>query len=220
MEHLVVMWRRLRHVLGEIFIHTRLRYGIVLSLGNILQRAFVYVICILYRNTSWLYIVVGRWTKLLLLRIRTTNAYRYHIASRNEILHYRFGKYYVYGKSFAIIRELQTNVNRYIFNCWNLFTYIHSLWIQCPWLLHTISYAHTHITLPHSMPEECHWASFPDYLEKYGDLWVSCQIRKIASCACEGNAGNVFPATKVWRSRHASRDACDARAVMHAGIAN
>ena len=25
--------------------------------------------------------------------------------------------------------------------------------------------------------------------------WVSCQIRKIAGCACAGNAGNVFPAT-------------------------
>ena len=27
--------------------------------------------------------------------------------------------------------------------------------------------------------------------------WASCQIRKIASCACAGNAGNVFPATAV-----------------------
>ena len=26
-------------------------------------------------------------------------------------------------------------------------------------------------------------------------LWASCQIRKIAGCACAGNAGNVFPAT-------------------------
>ena len=25
--------------------------------------------------------------------------------------------------------------------------------------------------------------------------WASCQIRKIAGCACAGNAGNVFPAT-------------------------
>ena len=25
--------------------------------------------------------------------------------------------------------------------------------------------------------------------------WASCQIRKIAGCACVGNAGNVFPAT-------------------------
>ena len=23
--------------------------------------------------------------------------------------------------------------------------------------------------------------------------WASCQIRKIASCACAGNAGNIFP---------------------------
>ena len=28
--------------------------------------------------------------------------------------------------------------------------------------------------------------------------WASCQIRKIAGCACAGNAGNVFPATVPW----------------------
>ena len=39
-------------------------------------------------------------------------------------------------------------------------------------------------------------------------------------CACAGNAGNVFPATAGKQSRHASRHVCDARAVMHAGIAN
>ena len=39
-------------------------------------------------------------------------------------------------------------------------------------------------------------------------------------CACAGNAGNVFPATVGKRSRHASRHVCDARAVMHAWIAN
>ena len=39
-------------------------------------------------------------------------------------------------------------------------------------------------------------------------------------CACAGNAGNVFPVTAGERSRHASRHVHDARAVMHAGIAN
>ena len=39
-------------------------------------------------------------------------------------------------------------------------------------------------------------------------------------CACAGNAGNVFPATGGKRSRHASRQVRDARAMMHAGIAN
>ena len=34
--------------------------------------------------------------------------------------------------------------------------------------------------------------------------WASCQIRKIAGCACAGNAGNVFPASAGSRSRHAS----------------
>ena len=44
--------------------------------------------------------------------------------------------------------------------------------------------------------------------------------RKIAGCACAGNAGNVFPVTAGWRSRHATRHVRDARAVMHVGIAN
>ena len=39
-------------------------------------------------------------------------------------------------------------------------------------------------------------------------------------CACAGNTGNVFPATAAKQSRHASRHMRDARAVMHAGIAN
>ena len=50
--------------------------------------------------------------------------------------------------------------------------------------------------------------------------WASYQIRKIAGCACAGNAGNVFPATAGKRSRHALRHVRDARAVMHTGIAN
>ena len=29
----------------------------------------------------------------------------------------------------------------------------------------------------------------------FRQAWASCQIRKIAGCACAGNAGNVFPAT-------------------------
>ena len=39
-------------------------------------------------------------------------------------------------------------------------------------------------------------------------------------CACAGNAGNVSPVIAGKRSRHASRHVRDARAVMHAGIAN
>ena len=50
--------------------------------------------------------------------------------------------------------------------------------------------------------------------------WISCQIRKIAGCACAGNARNVLPATAGWRSRHASRHVRYAHAVLHAGIAN
>ena len=30
-------------------------------------------------------------------------------------------------------------------------------------------------------------------------IWASCQIRKIAGCACAGNAGNVFPCRQFQR---------------------
>ena len=47
------------------------------------------------------------------------------------------------------------------------------------------------------------------YKRQFDVTWASCQIRKIASCACAGNAGNDFPATVSF-----------ARATMHPGIAN
>ena len=31
--------------------------------------------------------------------------------------------------------------------------------------------------------------------------WASCQIRKIAGCACAGNAGNVFSATDIFQRK-------------------
>ena len=37
--------------------------------------------------------------------------------------------------------------------------------------------------------------------------WASYQIRKIAGCACAGNARNVFSDTAGYRSRYASRHA-------------
>ena len=66
------------------------------------------------------------------------------------------------------------------------------------------------------------WLEWFDVYTKYiwdPSTWASWQIRKIVCCACVGNAGNVFPATAGWRSRHKSRYVRDARAVMRAGIA-
>ena len=39
---------------------------------------------------------------------------------------------------------------------------------------------------------------------------ASCQMRKIAGCACAGNARNVFPVIVDKRSQHASRHVRDA----------
>ena len=54
---------------------------------------------------------------------------------------------------------------------------------------------------------------------------ASYQIRQIASCACAGNAENVFLVTNSRenassRSRHAPRHVRDACPVMHIGITN
>ena len=38
--------------------------------------------------------------------------------------------------------------------------------------------------------------------------WASCQIRKIAGCACGGNVGNVFPATAVLSDPDIHEGAC------------
>ena len=37
-----------------------------------------------------------------------------------------------------------------------------------------------------------------------GLLWASYQIRKIAGCACAGNAGNVFPRRRIQRKPRVS----------------
>ena len=34
---------------------------------------------------------------------------------------------------------------------------------------------------------------------KISSLWASCHIRKIAGCACAGNAGNVFPHRRLQK---------------------
>ena len=68
----------------------------------------------------------------------------------------------------------------------------------------------------------CHYILSYRNIHPFTELlaWASYQVRKIASCACTGNAMNVFPATAGKRTRHVSRHVRHARAVMHAGIAD
>ena len=73
------------------------------------------------------------------------------------------------------------------------------------------------------MARNCHLTSYNMVVIDFNDItpWASCQIRKIAGCACAGNAGNVFPSTdfKVYwllaipacitaRASSTCRDAC------------
>ena len=71
-----------------------------------------------------------------------------------------------------------------------------------------------YLTVPIKIPASYCWP------QVYNAVWASCQIRKIAGCACVGNVGSVFDATVRSRSRHASRHVRHARAVVHVGIAN
>ena len=64
-------------------------------------------------------------------------------------------------------------------------------------------------TLAESIPQVI-TASFMALSGKYG-TWTFYQIRKIAGCACAGNARNIFPDTAGKRSRHAPRHVRDAR---------
>ena len=41
-------------------------------------------------------------------------------------------------------------------------------------------------------------SGFKGHRQSYAQ-WASCQIRKIAGCACAGNAGNVFPRGRLQR---------------------
>ena len=43
------------------------------------------------------------------------------------------------------------------------------------------------------------WKSRITLYKRYGRVWASYQIHKIAGCACAGNAGNVFPTHRLQR---------------------
>ena len=62
----------------------------------------------------------------------------------------------------------------------------------------------------------CLKANVYDYMNSITLAWVSYQIRKIAGCACAGNAGSVFPITAVKGNRGLTIPACiTARAWPH-----
>ena len=52
------------------------------------------------------------------------------------------------------------------------------------------------------------WHSKPPVLSSTTPPRASCHIRKIAGCACAGNAGNVFPATDFKGNRELAIPAC------------
>ena len=62
-----------------------------------------------------------------------------------------------------------------------------------------------------SIPWALKWSNPPINLmppEQVTLSWASCQIRRMARCACAGNAGNVFPATDFKRNRGLATPTC------------
>ena len=66
---------------------------------------------------------------------------------------------------------------------------------------------------------QCHATPIQNFLKGWGRMSLLPNTSN-CGCACAGNARNGFPATTGKQSRYASRHVRDARAVMHAGIAN
>ena len=58
--------------------------------------------------------------------------------------------------------------------------------------------------IQHDIGKIEHWPNFEhtkdtSYVSLTVELWASYQIRKIAGCACAGNAGNIFPRRRFQR---------------------
>ena len=75
---------------------------------------------------------------------------------------------------------------------------------RCTWPYH-LSYRQQMTDVISSMPNFCsrdaEGVSSLSLMPQMQRLmaWASCQIRKIAGCACAGNAGNVFPRHRLQR---------------------
>ena len=92
----------------------------------------------------------------------------------------------------------------------------HWLWFRiCCNITHCISCtpAYTSLSLPFSLFISislcfCHLVSTNKWIGVMRNPWASCKIRKMAGCACAGNAGNVFPATDFKGNRLLAIPAC------------
>ena len=123
--------------------------------------------------------------------------------------------------SFIVVKLTNAGVTTYAFCCSNAFSLVNSLnqiymssftcmCLDCTLITksmhgHSVKsggnpgdgriYSDGYIGHPHgTMIQSWHWNSF-----RITGPWASCQIRKIASCACAGNAGNIPPRRRFQR---------------------
>ena len=72
-------------------------------------------------------------------------------------------------------------------------------------VLSSVRHRHPSITtmvlwiLSNSFPFHILWLSDDLWHHRSGPPWAYCQIRKIAGCACAGNAGNISPRRRLQR---------------------
>ena len=89
---------------------------------------------------------------------------------------------------------------------WKQHIFLRISWVPMPWL-----FPSAHRQEPGQCP--CRKRGVLVYVTLIPTQWASYQIRKIAGCACAGNAGNVSPRRRLQRKTLVSDS------VMHVGIA-
>ena len=78
-------------------------------------------------------------------------------------------------------------------------TYLQQSGGRCSFQLHVVKcFTFTHFVF-YPAPAVLFTRMCPTYTHMPMGVWASCQIRKIAGCACAGNAGNVFPRHRLQR---------------------
>ena len=93
----------------------------------------------------------------------------------------------------------------YIYNCMCIYMYFLS---TVQFVQVKVTFLFAALCVPNIVTTFSPWQGYgcvlhllQPFIERYSETciipWASYQIRKIAGCACAGNAGNVFPAPQV-----------------------
>ena len=174
----------------------------------------LFVFC---RIGKWMYFPVWTVALYLLMRLPESSVTMWTIISQymiyprawwNPILNDLLTEVYLGVVSIWLHKEKQNDIVLALFakirpNVWSLFVSIISLVIN----YQAMSWFHWRFSLADTAHSKCR-SNYTLKVYVLTSPWTSCQIRKIAGCACAGNAGNVFPATDFKGNRMLAIPAC------------